>query len=121
MNALQRLTKALADPSRMDILCFLKDGELCACQITVLLKRAGSTVSRHLAELERAGLIVGRKDGRWIHYHRADSEATPEAAELLEWVDRHAPADRSYKAKQKELAAIRKKGPTACCRDAGAR
>jgi len=46
----------------------LRPGALCVCQITAVLELAVSTVSAHLAELKRAGLVRERKDGRWVSY-----------------------------------------------------
>jgi DNA-binding transcriptional ArsR family regulator len=55
----------------------LRQGALCVCQITAVLGLAVSTVSAHLSELKRAGLIVERKDGRWVSYSLAeDAEAS---------------------------------------------
>jgi DNA-binding transcriptional ArsR family regulator len=45
----------------------LRSGELCVCQITEVLKLASSTVSLHLKELKRSGLITEHKDGRWVY------------------------------------------------------
>jgi DNA-binding transcriptional ArsR family regulator len=75
--------KALAHPARVRILAMLRTGELCACQITAVLALAPSTVSAHLAELRRAGLIAERKEGRWVHYRTAERE---DAAEIGEWL-----------------------------------
>jgi DNA-binding transcriptional ArsR family regulator len=54
----------------------LRSGSLCVCQITAVLRLAASTVSAHLAELRRAGLVRERKDGRWVEYRLADDPAT---------------------------------------------
>jgi len=72
--------KALGHPARLRIVAMLRSGELCACQITAVLQLAPSTVSSHLAELRRAGLLTERKDGRWIHYRLAQSEDAVEIA-----------------------------------------
>lgn len=64
--------KALGHPVRLRILAMLGSGELCACQITAVLKLAGSTVSAHLSELRRAGVIVERKQGRWVIFRHAE-------------------------------------------------
>jgi DNA-binding transcriptional ArsR family regulator len=53
----------------------LRSGELCVCQITAVLELAASTVSAHLAELRRAGLVVERRDGRWVGYRLSRDEA----------------------------------------------
>jgi DNA-binding transcriptional ArsR family regulator len=46
----------------------LRSGELCVCQITEVLRLAQSTVSTHLRELKRAGLVTERKHGRWVYF-----------------------------------------------------
>ena len=65
--------KALGHPIRLRLLAALRSGPLCVCQMTVVVKLAASTVSEHLSELRRAGLIADRKDGRWVEYRLAES------------------------------------------------
>ena len=62
------LFKALGHPVRLRILALLREGELCVCQIKAVVGLPTSTVSEHLAELRRAGLLEERKDGRWVYY-----------------------------------------------------
>ena len=73
MRRLTLTTQALADESRLRVLGLLSSdvvagGELCVCQILEILTLAPSTVSKHLALLRGAGLITGRRQGRWMHY-----------------------------------------------------
>ena len=68
MDGFIEITKAISDPNRVRILMALRAGELCVCRIIELLQLAPSTVSKHLTILKRAGLIEGRKEGRWMHY-----------------------------------------------------
>ena len=77
------LTKALCDESRVRVLMFLHDGELCACHIIDMLKLAPSTVSAHMAILHRAGLVEVRKEGRWRHFRLARKSQSPLARKLL--------------------------------------
>lgn len=74
--------KALAHPARLRILGMLASGELCVCQMTAVLGLAVSTVSAHLAELRRAGLVTETKSGRFVSYRLADG--APAAALLDE-------------------------------------
>ena len=90
LTDLVQIHKALAHPARLRIVAMLGTGELCACQITAVLALAPSTVSAHLAELRRAGLLTERKDGRWVHYRLSESEET---AEFLEEVLRRVERD----------------------------
>jgi DNA-binding transcriptional ArsR family regulator len=81
LSDLTQTHKALAHPARLRVLAMLRGGELCACQLTAVLDLAPSTVSAHLAELRRAGLVDERKSGRWVHYRLAQTRA---AAGVLE-------------------------------------
>ncbi|PWB77059.1 MAG: ArsR family transcriptional regulator [Holophagae bacterium] len=70
------VARALGHPARLRSVAMLRSGELCVCQITAVLGLAPSTVSLHLRELKRCGLVAERKDGRWVHIALADeSEA----------------------------------------------
>jgi ArsR family transcriptional regulator len=64
--------KALGHPVRLRMLAMLRGGELCVCQMTAVLGLAASTVSAHLADLKRAGLVEERKQGRWVIHRLAD-------------------------------------------------
>jgi DNA-binding transcriptional ArsR family regulator len=75
--------KAAGHPVRIRILGMLRPGGLCVCQITAVLELAVSTVSAHLAELKRAGLVVEHKDGRWVsHSLSEDPDVTPMLARV---------------------------------------
>ena len=58
--------RALGHPARLRAVAMLRSGELCVCQVTAVLGLAPSTVSLHLRELKRCGLVAERKDGRWV-------------------------------------------------------
>ena len=59
---------ALADRTRLRILNLLRDGEVCVCFFAETLGTNNPKVSRHLSYLKRASLVVGRRDGKWMHY-----------------------------------------------------
>lgn len=65
---------ALAHPGRLRILAMLREGDLCVCQMTSVVRLAFSTMSNHLAILRRAGLVTEEKRGRWVHYRLAEEE-----------------------------------------------
>jgi ArsR family transcriptional regulator, arsenate/arsenite/antimonite-responsive transcriptional repressor len=65
------LFKALADPVRLRLLNLMADGEVCVCHLYETLNLPQSTVSRHLAYLRKRGLVIGRKEGLWVHYRLA--------------------------------------------------
>lgn len=62
------LFKALAHPSRIKILEFLRAGEKCVCEFTENLDLEQSNVSQHLAILKRQDLITSRKEGLKVIY-----------------------------------------------------
>jgi len=71
------ILKALAHPARLRMLAMLRGGELCVCQMTAVLDLAASTVSAHLADLKRAGLVGERKEGRFVVYRLETSAGCP--------------------------------------------
>ncbi len=62
------ISRALGHSARLRTVAMLRAGEMCVCQIREVLQLAQSTVSSHLRELRRAGLIIERKDGRWVYF-----------------------------------------------------
>ena len=67
--------KALSDPTRIRMLELLhRRGELCVCEIMAALNLTQPTTSHHLGILEKAGLVRGRKEGRWMFYSLLDEE-----------------------------------------------
>jgi len=76
------LFHALSDETRLEIVQRLRSGERCVCDLTDLLEAAQSRLSFHLKVLKDAGLVVDRRDGRWVHYS-LNREAFSEVQELL--------------------------------------
>ncbi len=66
------ILKALAHPARLRVLTMLRSGGLCVCQVAAAMGSPVSTVSEHLGELRRAGLVLERREGRWVSYSLAD-------------------------------------------------
>ena len=60
--------KALGDENRVRIIKMLTDGELCACKILDALAITQPTLSHHMKILCDSGLVVSRKEGKWMHY-----------------------------------------------------
>jgi DNA-binding transcriptional ArsR family regulator len=66
---LANLAKALSHPVRVKILKILNEKNVCMCgEIVALLPLAQSTVSQHLKEMKKAGLIRGDIEGPKICY-----------------------------------------------------
>lgn len=67
-----KIFKALADPVRLQIVQFLRDGEKCVCEVVPHVEIAQPLVSRHLKILKDCGLVNGRKDGNRRLYSVTD-------------------------------------------------
>ena len=64
-----QLFKNLSDETRLGIVLLLKEmGELCVCDLCAALDQSQPKISRHLAMLRESGLLLDRKQGKWVHY-----------------------------------------------------
>src|ERR1700754_1366590 len=102
-----RLLAALADPTRLRLLNLMDGREVCVCYFVEILKQGQPKISRHLAYLRRAGIVVARRDGKWMHY-RIEPPADPRATSILDATLKSFEADRSMQA---DLARLGR----ACC------
>lgn len=64
----QETFRALADPTRREILRILRDGAKSAGEIGAHFAMTGATVSHHLSVLRQAGLVTDEKRGKNIYY-----------------------------------------------------
>ena len=60
--------KALGDENRIQILKMLHTGEKCACKLLEALNITQPTLSHHMKILCDAGIVKGRKVGKWTYY-----------------------------------------------------
>ena len=65
---IQNTLRALADPTRREILNLLKEGQLPAGKIAERFSISGAAVSRHLSVLREADLVYDKRDGKNIYY-----------------------------------------------------
>ena len=71
-----RVVKALAHPTRLQMLALLREGERCACEFGPLMDLGQANVSQHLAVLRKAHLVNTRRDGVRVMYSLADERTT---------------------------------------------
>ena len=72
---------ALAEPTRLAAIRLLWDGqEHCVCELMRRLDATQSRMSRHMATLKAAGLVVDRRDAQWVRYRRAPNLPAPVTA-----------------------------------------
>ena len=67
-----KILKALADETRLKIVLFIRDDEICACRVVPFMKKAQPTVSQHLKILLEAGILSQRREGKNILYRIED-------------------------------------------------
>jgi DNA-binding transcriptional ArsR family regulator len=78
--------KALANPVRREILAWLREPQVyfveqehpldhgvCAGMIDARCGLSQSTVSAHLAAMQRAGLVTSKRVGQWIYFSRNET------------------------------------------------
>jgi ArsR family transcriptional regulator len=97
MQELEGYFKALADATRLRIVNLLFYGELCGCDIQVVLETSQPTISRHLTYLKHEGLVRDRRDGYRVFYGLAEapSEALRGLLDYLRNVFKNDPALRN--------------------------
>ncbi|MEB4675216.1 metalloregulator ArsR/SmtB family transcription factor [Enterobacteriaceae bacterium G50] len=90
LNALT-VFKLLSDETRLNIVLILRElGELCVCDLCTALEQSQPKISRHLAMLRECGLLLDRKQGKWVHY-RLSPHIPAWAGQVIEhaWSSQH--------------------------------
>lgn len=63
-----KMMKALSDPTRVEIIAMLSEGEQCACRLLENFSITQPTLSYHMKMLTDSGMVRARKDGVWMKY-----------------------------------------------------
>lgn len=84
---MDRTIRALADPTRREILRALRSGDLAAGEIAAKFPITGASVSHHLNVLKEAGLVTAERDGRSIVYSLNSTVFQEFVEELLGFFD----------------------------------
>ena len=69
---LETLFSALADRTRLRLINLIGDSEVCVCFLVEILKTSQPKISRHLAYLRQARVVVARREGKWMHYRLSE-------------------------------------------------
>lgn len=97
-----KLLKAISDPTRFKLFKLIQHRASCVCELTAAIGLAQPTVSRHLKQLEEAGLVQSkRSDNTWIVYS-VTSDPSKETSEML-------PIITQWHEDSKEITALRNK------------
>ena len=83
MKSASQAFRALADPTRRQILQELKQGELSAGEITARFSISGPSISRHLSILKTAELISERREGNRIIYRLEPEQIAHSVGDFL--------------------------------------
>lgn len=82
---MQTVFRALADPTRREIIQLLRQGPKTSGEIAQRFPTAWATVSRHLGVLRDAGLILSERNGQQIVYELNTTVIDDVIQHLLEW------------------------------------
>ena len=110
LGSVERMFRALADPTRVRILHLLGDGPLCVGDLVSVLGVPQPTASRHLAYLRKSGLVVDERRGQWSFYGLAQADSAFHE-KLLETL--RAAGSGQTRADDAALRALRRAG--GCC------
>ena len=100
---LSDVLKSLAQPTRLKIIDFLRDGERCVCEIFPAIDEEQSNTSRHLNQMQTHGILSRRKDGVKIYY----AVKPPEVLAILDMAT--AVVQREVEVRSNQIKSVRRK------------
>ena len=62
------LLKLVSEESRLKLLCILRRGKHCVCEIMEHVDLSQSLISHHLKDLKDAGIVIDEKKGLYVYY-----------------------------------------------------
>ncbi|MFX0007699.1 MAG: ArsR/SmtB family transcription factor [Promethearchaeota archaeon] len=84
LNSLLEFFNALSNKERLVILTALMNKERCVCELEAILDKSQPSISHHLRELEKVGLIRGWKKGKYTYYTLIKEEFKEHIANLIQ-------------------------------------
>lgn len=109
------LLKLFSDPTRLhSLMLLMQEGELCVCELTYAMGVIQPKISRHLASLRDAGVVLDQRAGQWIYY-RINPELPDWARAVLEAALMGVKADKQFKEDLKRLANMPKRPENRIC------
>ncbi|CAI2458565.1 metalloregulator ArsR/SmtB family transcription factor [Serratia liquefaciens] len=101
------LFKNMSEETRLTLVLLLRQaGELCVCELVSALEESQPKVSRHLAMLRESGLLIDRREGKWIYY-RLSPHMPAWAAAIIE---------QAYLSRQQQMTELAQRALGAVCR-----
>lgn len=112
---LTQLFQLLSDETRLRILSLIQhEDELCVCELVHALGLIQPKISRHLATLRDAGVLLDRRQGQWIYY-RLNPDLPEWAAVAIENMAAEAVNHAPFKNDIAMLADMPNRPNAACC------
>lgn len=74
LNNTAEILRLLGQPFRLQMLLVIGGDEVCVCHLKALLGLRQAAISQHLMGLRRAGLVLARRDGRFVYYRLANPD-----------------------------------------------
>lgn len=68
VTKLSELLKLVGDPSRLKLLCILRQKEHCVCELIDHVSLSQSLISHHLQDLRKIGIVSDEKRGQYVYY-----------------------------------------------------
>lgn len=72
IEEIAHLLQSIDQPARLQILLAIGDGETCVCHLEATFGWRQAYLSQHLMALREAGILIARREGRFIHYRMAN-------------------------------------------------
>ncbi|PIZ65456.1 transcriptional regulator [Candidatus Roizmanbacteria bacterium CG_4_10_14_0_2_um_filter_36_9] len=68
ISAFASILKIVSEESRLKLLCILREGEHCVCEIMEHVDLSQSLISHHLKDLKETGVVTNEKRGLRVYY-----------------------------------------------------
>ena len=109
---LDEILRAAGDLTRLRILNLLRQGSVCVCDLQQVLGQTQSTVSRHLAVLRHAGLVLDERLGNRMLYSLAPAD-TAQKKVFFEFLERSALYEEVMQSDLRRLESVLRRGECA--------
>ncbi|MGH9949719.1 MAG: ArsR/SmtB family transcription factor [Pyrinomonadaceae bacterium] len=90
IDEIERVFMAFSDKTRLRLLYLMRNGEVSVNDLCEALEVKQPKVSRHLAYLRTSGMVLTRRDGKWVFYSIAPQESrlcSTLITDTLRWLD----------------------------------
>lgn len=112
---LSQFFQLLSDDTRLrSLLLIQQQGELCVCELVHALGIIQPKVSRHLAALRDAGVVMDRRQGQWIYY-RLHPDLPDWARQVIDATATEAAHQQTFINDQTLLAEMPNRPDASCC------